>query len=97
MIGAIGALIAGAVVWRLWPFGVLFILGWPALLVAMTLPTLPQTLESLGQSPEVTPTYVAFYYLQSVVVTAICFFIAFGIRTWVTRDRSPQSESVEDA
>ena len=97
MIGAIGALIAGAVIWRLWPLGILFILGWPALLVAITLPTLPQTLARLGQSAAVTPTYVAIYYLQSLVVTVVFFFIAFGIRAWVTRDRSPESDVAEDA
>jgi hypothetical protein len=97
MIGAIGALIAGAVIWRLWPFGVLFILGWPVLLVGISLPTLSDTMANLGRSAEITPAYVALYYVQSVIITAVCFFIAFGIRTWVTRDRNPERDSAEDA
>ncbi|MEO7634673.1 MAG: hypothetical protein ABIS38_03370 [Sphingomicrobium sp.] len=97
MIGAIGALIAGAVIWRLWPHGVLFLLLWPAALVAISLPTLSQTMADLGRPADVTPGYVILYYLQSLAITAVCFFIAFGIRKLVTRDRSPESESTEDA
>jgi hypothetical protein len=97
MIGAIGALIAGAVIWRLWPHGVLFVLLWPALLVGINLPTLSDTMANLGRPVEITPGFVALYYLQSVVITAVCFFIAFGIRTWVTRDRNPEGDQTEDA
>src|SRR5689334_4629838 len=97
MIGAIGALIAGAVIWRLWPYGVLFILLWPALLVGINLPTLSATMANLGRPTEITPSFVALFYLQSVNITAVCFFIAFGIRAWVTRDRSAESDQTEDA
>jgi hypothetical protein len=97
MIGAIGALIAGAVIWRLWPHGVLFVLLWPALLVGMSLPTLSDTMAKLGRPTDITPGYVILYYLQSVAITALCFLIAFGIRKWVTRDRSPEPDSTEDA
>jgi hypothetical protein len=97
MIGAIGALIAGAVIWKLWPHGVLFILLWPALLVGINLPTLSDTMANLGRPTEITPGFVVLFYLQTVIITAVCFFIAFGIRTWVTRDRSPEGDQTEDA
>jgi hypothetical protein len=97
MIGAIGALIAGAMIWRLWPFGVLFVIAWPALLVGISLPTLSDTMANLGRPVEITPSYIALFYLQSVAITAVCFFLAFGIRKWVTRDRTAERESTEDA
>jgi hypothetical protein len=97
MIAAIGSLIAGAVITRLWPWGVLFLLLFPAVLVGITLPTLPQTLARLGQSVEVTPTYVVLYYVQSVAMAAVFFFMAFGIQKWVTRDRTPNDGPTEDA
>jgi hypothetical protein len=96
MIGAIGALIAGAVISRLWPWGLLFLILFPALLVGITLPTLPRTMASLGQSVTITPGYVALYYLQSLAITAVFFFIAFGIQKWVTRDKTPEGESPTD-
>ena len=97
MIAAIGALIAGAVISQLWPRGVLFLILFPVLLVGISLPTLPQTMARLGQPTDVTPTLVVFYYLQNVAITALFFFIAFGIQKWMTRDRASESDSTEDA
>jgi hypothetical protein len=97
MIAAIGSLIAGAVITRVWPWGVMFLLLFPAVLVGITLPTLPQTLARLGQPVAVTPAYIVLYYLQSVAMAAVFFFIAFAIQKWVTRDRTPKDETTEDA
>ena len=93
MITAVGAIIAGAVTSRLWPMGALFLLLFPALLVAMSLPTLPQTMTTLGRPTEVTTTFVLLYYLQNLVIISVFFFVAFGIQKWLTRGRGSESGS----
>lgn len=95
MLGLLIVAIAGLSIRKLWPGGVIFLVAWPAVSLAIMLPVVSKNRAMFGETLDLSPASLGIAYLQSAALTAIVFFIFFGIRRiW---NRFAPSKSGADA
>jgi len=93
MLGLIVVVFAGCMINKLWKGGVLFMVIWPVVAMAIQIPMTAQSRATFGETLEITPAFLFLSYLQTLVLTAIIFMAAYGIRRLFKRRPVESSDS----
>lgn len=102
MLGIIAAVIAGAKIRRIWPTGLLFLIGITVASLLIDLAFVrPGQQESrklvrLSPLPDMTPELLALTFLTTFLLCAVPFFVAWGIAKLVRSRRSAADNGQND-